>query len=225
MTRRRTSRQLAPRLLLALALSLGRAPLAHAQAAPVNPAQFQVYPNHFAWDGDLLRANFSFKDVLDPAVRQKLSNGPESVIAMRAFVFREGETAPVRLVVQECRVAYDLWNEVYNVQVSDAAGATKAYRVVNMNGVERLCTVMQNLPVAPRSALKAGVPHFLAVVVDVNPVSPAVRAQIQQWMQQQAQGADVGMGASLFSGVAALFFRNVGASDRTVEFRTAPVVP
>ncbi len=208
--------------LLAVTVLLQREPLALAQTAaqPVAPASLPLRSERYTWDGDLLRANFSFSDVLTPAIRQKLGNGTSSTIVMRAYLMQEGETQPVRIVLHQCVVTYVLWEEVYKIQVG-----TKDQAVINMAGVERLCAQAQDLAVAPRAALRPGVPHFLAVYVDVNPVSEEVRAQMRQWVQRPANAAEVGTGGSLFSALAGLLFRDVGGSDQAVQFRTHNFVP
>jgi len=212
-------------LMMVLALSLARPPLALAQTArPTAPAELPVREANLRWDDELLRATFSFKDVLDPAVRQKLSSGPASTIAMSAYVFREGETNPVMLKVQTCVVSYDLWEDVYRVEVTNAAGKTSR-PVANLGGVERACTTAQDFPIATRASLRVGVAHFLTVKVEVNPVSEEVRAQMRQWMQRPVGAAEVGPGDSLFSAFVLLLFRDVGGSDRTLLFRTRSFVP
>jgi len=213
------------RLLAVLALSLARPPLALADGPrSVAPADLPIRDTNFAWTGDLLRATFSFSDVLDPAVRQKLSNGPSSTIVMRAYVIREGETTPVTIAVQQCVVSYDLWADVYKVQLTNASGTTIG-AVANLNGVERKCARAQDLPITSRATLKPGVPHFLDVIVEVNPVSDEVRTQMRQWVQRPVGPAEVGPGDALFSAFVLLLFRDVGGSDRTVQFRTRSFVP
>jgi hypothetical protein len=222
--RRPWALRVAPAIAL-VAVSLARQPLAFAQTSQmVAPANLRLRDEHYTWDGDLLRANFSFSDVLTPAVKQKLSNGPASTIVMRAYLFREGEPQPVKIVLQQCVVTYELWDEVYKVQLTTPTTTTQR-AAINIAGVERLCGQAQDLAIAPRASLRAGVPHFLAVYVDVNPVSEEVRAQMRQWMQRPAAAAEVGPGDALFSALAGLLFRDVGGSDQAVQFRTHPFVP
>jgi hypothetical protein len=211
--------------LLVVAASLASPPNALAQTTkPLAPAELSVRPANFAWDQDVLRASFSFSDILDPAVRQKLSNGPASTIAMRAAVFREGTTSPVTVAVQTCVVSYDLWEDVYQVRFTDASGSTQR-PVANLSGVERRCAHAQDLPITTRAALKPGASYFLMVVVDVNPVSEEVRAQMRQWMQRPIGAAVLGPGDALFSTFVMLFFRDIGGSDLTLQFRTPSFVP
>ncbi len=209
----------------ALSISFVRPPLALAQTTPsAAPADLPMRRATFAWDQNLLRASFSFPDILDPAVRQKLSNGPASTIAMRALFFREGEKTPVAIAVQTCVVSYDLWEDVYQVRFTDASGTTQR-PVANLGGVERWCARAQDLPITTRASLKPGAQYFLAVTVDVNPVSEEVRAQMRQWMQRPIGVTELGPGDALFSAFVLLFFRDVGGSDLTVQFRTPSFVP
>jgi hypothetical protein len=218
-------RQHTARLMTLVALSVGSPSLALADTPrPTAPGDLPVREANFAWDENLLRASFAFSDMVDDPLAQKLSSGPSSTIALRAYVIRQGETTPVALAVQTCVVSYDLWDDVFHVRLTTASGTTQP-PVANLRGVERVCFRAQDLPVTPRNALKAGVPHFLAVIVDVNPVSEEVRAQMHQWMQRPIGAADVGPGDALFSAFALLLFRDVGGSDRTLSFRTRPFVP
>ena len=67
----------------------GQQPL-HAGALPARQA-------NYAWDNDLLRASFSYRDVLgEPSLLKKLSSGLPMVIAMRAYVYPQGQDLPVR---------------------------------------------------------------------------------------------------------------------------------
>ena len=186
-----------------------------------------LHTAHFRADQDLLRATFSFSNVLDDdSVRQKLANGPQNTIVMRAYLLREGEPTPLAIVLQQCVVSYDLWNEVYRVRLTNGNGADAEPRsVVNIAGVVRLCANAQDLPIAARASLRRGVSHFLAVIVDVNPVSEEVRQQMRQWVQRPVGPAGVGPGDALFSAFVLLLVRDVGGSDRTVQFRTQNFVP
>jgi hypothetical protein len=211
--------------LVGLLVSLARPPLAIAQTArPTAPGELPVRQANFAWDHDLLRATFSFSDILDPAVREKLSSGPASTIAMRAYVFKEGDANPVMLAVQTCQVSYELWDEVYQVRLTTRAGTTQQ-PVANIGGVERMCARAQDLVVSSRASLTPGASYFLAVIVDVNPVSEEVRSQMRQWMQRPVGAAEVGPGDALFSAFVLLLFRDAGGSDRTLQFRTRSFVP
>jgi hypothetical protein len=209
------------------------APLfAFAQSQPPQPQPTQLAhpaalaPRHanYAWDGDLLRASFSYRDVLaDPALMKKLSSGLPMVIAMRAYVYRAGQDTPVALATRVCRVVYDLWDEVYSVHINEPERERE--QAVVLDGVLRLCTEPRDLPVVRRGLLEAKEPYFLAVVVDVNPVSQEIVDQMRRWMSRPTGSTGIATNDALFGTFAQLFVRQIATTDRTLVFRTDDVVP
>jgi hypothetical protein len=210
-------------LLIAL---LGIAGDARAQQAPqlTQPAQLPSRQANYAWDKTLLRASFSFRDALDKTLTEKLTSGLPSVIAIRAYVFREGEVDPVALTVRTCRVVYDLWDEVFRVKVT-GPGVDLEKPKINVEGVLRECLDARDLPVVDRPLLAAGKAHFLAVIVDVNPVSPQMLAQMRAWVARPTGSTGIGPGDALFGSFVGLFVRQIGTSDKTLVFHTQAFTP
>ncbi|MBX3187849.1 MAG: hypothetical protein KF819_12575 [Labilithrix sp.] len=173
---------------------------------------------------DLLLASYSFTDVVDGEVRKKLSSGLPTVIAMRAYLLREGEANPIALAVRTCRVSYDLWEEVYVIKMSGPGGDRNA-GALNVEGVFRQCFQAVKLPIADRSLVAAGKPHFLGVIVEVNPVSPQMIDQMRKWVTRPAGSTGIGPGDALFGSFVGLFVREIGKADRTLRFRTQSLTP
>jgi hypothetical protein len=229
---RAVGRQWAAKFVLAAAVAL--LPMlpwsAHAQATapaqPTNPGALPSRQANYAWDGDLLRASYSYKDVLtlDPALLKKLSSGLPMVIAMRAYVYREGELTPVALAVRVCRVVYDLWDEVYRIHLSEPE-RDRNQAVIVIDGVFRVCTDARDFPVVRRGLLEAGVPYFLGVVVDINPVSQDMLEQIRRWMSRPTGSTGLLPTDALFGGFVQLFAPQIAVSDATLRFRTPDVKP
>jgi hypothetical protein len=191
---------------------------------PTHPAALPRRQANYAWDKDLLRASFSYRDVLaDADLMKKLSSGLPTVIAMRAYVYREGEDTPVALAPRVCRVVYDLWDEVYRVHISEPERERDQAAV--LDGVLRLCADARDLPVVRRGLLTAGAAYFLGVVVDVNPVSPEMIEQMRRWMSRPTGSTGIGPTDALFGNFVQLFVRQIATSDRTLTFRTQSVVP
>lgn len=184
----------------------------------------------FTWDKqekggpDLLLASFSFTDMVDGDVRKKLSSGLPTVIAMRAYLLREGEANPAALAVRTCKVSFDLWEEVYRIKTS-GPGGERDTAALNVEGVFRNCFQAVKLPVADRSLVVAGKPHFLGVIVEVNPVSPQMIDQMRKWVTRPAGSTGIGPGDALFGSFVGLFVREIGKADRTLRFRTQPLTP
>lgn len=204
--------------------------MARAEDDPPKQEELPRRQANFAWDKNektgqtLLRASFSYRDVIDKAMADKLASGLPTVIAMRAYVLREGEANPVALAVRTCRVVYDLWDEVYRLKLSGPGGERDS-AALNLEGVLRQCADARDLPVADRSLLTAGKPHFLGVIVEINPVSPQMLAQMRQWVSRPAGSTGIGPGDALFGSFVGLFVRQIGNADRTLRFRTQSVTP
>jgi len=184
---------------------------------------------NYAWNkteksGTLLNASFSFRDVIDKAMAEKLASGLPTVIAMRAYVLREGEQNPVALAVRTCRVVFDLWDEVYRLKIS-SPGGERDTAALNLDGVLRQCAEARDLPVAEKSLLTPGKPHFLGVIVEVNPVSPQMLEQMRKWVSRPAGSTGIGPGDALFGSFVGLFVKQMGTADRTLRFRTQSVTP
>lgn len=212
----------------------GLSPLgARAQSQPLSmpilhPATLPPRQANYAWDTDLLRGSFSYRDVLsDPDLVKKLSSGLPMTIVMRAYVYREGQDpamdTPVALAPRVCRVVYDLWDEVYRVHISEPERERDQAAV--LDGVLRMCTEARDLPVVRRGLLQPKQPYFLGVVVDVNPVSQEIVDQIRRWMSRPTGSTGIGPSDALFGSFAQLFVRQIATTDRTLTFRTQDVVP
>jgi hypothetical protein len=221
-----------PRAVLAALAVLVAAPLARADEAALEgaePAKLPVRTATFAWEKTkegrvLLRASFAFRDALDAPLLSKLTSGMPQIIALRAYVLREGEAEPVALAVRSCRIVYDLWDEIFRVHVT-SAGGERDVAAVNVEGVLRQCAEAKDLLVVDRSLLRAGAAHYLGVLVDVNPVSPQMVAEMRRWVSRPTGSTGIGPSDALFGSFVGLFVRNLGASDRTLRFRTQTFSP
>jgi hypothetical protein len=203
---------------------------ARAEDDPPKQEELPRRQANFAWEktpkgGPIrLRASFSFKDVVDRRVAQKLASGLPTVLAMRAYVLREGEENPIALAVRTCRVVYDLWDEVYRLKISGPGGERDG-AAYNLDGVLRQCAEARDLVVADRTLLTTGRPHFLGVIVEVNPVSPKMLEQMRKWVSRPAGSTGIAPGDALFGSFVGLFVRQLGTADRTLRFRTQPLTP
>jgi hypothetical protein len=215
-------------LLAAFAPVLGvpREAVAQTQGAPqpANPSSLPTRRASFAWDNTLLRAGFSFRDVVDKPLAEKLSSGLPNVILMRAYVFEEGRSEPVALAVRTCTVTYDLWDDIYRVRVSDPNGVRNVPKI-NVDGVLRECAEAHDLPIVDRAILEKGHPHFLGVLVEVNPISPAMLQQIRQWVQRPTGSTGINPGDALFGSFVGIFVRQIGTSAASLSFRTQSFTP
>ena len=217
------------RLLLAIVVvsqfALAPTAMAQQQAPPV-PASLSVQRANFAWDKTLLRASFSFRQVIaQPApLAAKLTDGLPHTIAMRAYTWKQGDSTPTDLVARSCRVVYDLWDEVYRIEITERTGLRNT-AAINAEGVARLCAEARDMPIIDRSVLTAGQDYFLAVIVDVDPVDPAMLAQLRAWVTHPTGSSTISQGSAIFGSFTSLFVRTIGTSLQTLQFRTQVFVP
>jgi hypothetical protein len=213
-------------LALALATLVAVEPRAVAQQQPPAPASLPEQRANFAWDKTLLRASFSFRNVISPPapLAAKLTDGLPHTIAMRAYVWRDVDPTPTDLVARSCRIVYDLWDEVYRIEITDRTGLRNT-AAINADGVARLCAEARDMPIVERTALNVGQKYFLAVIVDVDPVDPQMLAQLRAWVTHPTGSTTISQGSAIFGSFTSLFVRTIGTSLQTLRFRTQVFVP
>ncbi len=213
--------------LIALALSFAFVERGDARADEPAPAAPKTLPErgaNYTWDKALLRAGYSYRDAMDRPMTDKLSSGLPTVIAMRAYVLKDGSNDPVALSIRTCRVVYDLWDEVYRIRVSSSGGERES-AAVNVEGVLRQCAEVRDQAIADRSLLEVGKAYYLGVIVEVNPISPQMLDQMRRWVSKPAGATSIGPGDALFGSFVGLFVRQIGSADRTVRFKTPIFTP
>ena len=166
----------------------------------------------------------AYRDAFDAKTLSKLKSGLPTVIALRGYLFREGEKAPVALTAKSCRVVYDLWEEVFRLQIVQPGKTTEA-TALSVEGVLRQCGEAQRLHLAERTQMREGTRHFVAAIVEINPMSPETLDTIRRWVTRPSQSTAIGPGDSLFGSFVGLFVTRVGAAERRIAFRTGSFLP
>src|SRR6185436_10745483 len=112
----------AVRALLAIAVFLSFAPVAHADDDDdeENVAQRDF---GFAERGKNLVVNVTFADAFDAQLLADLDTGFTTTLVVRAYVYPDKPGAlPVAFTAATMRVVYDLWAEAYEIQIDDSRG-------------------------------------------------------------------------------------------------------
>lgn len=180
----------------------------------------------FSWDKEhtALRVNVSYRDIVDATIEKQLTSGLPTTIVMRGWMFREGGGEAVAVTVKTCRVLYDLWDEVYRLTISTPGSPDKPDAALNLEGVLRKCAEAQTLPLVAR----ASYPHeslYFAAIVEVNPVSPEMVAQVKRWVSRPTASSTANLGGALFGTFVGLFVSRIGSAQATLQFRTQAYVP
>ena len=200
----------------ASAQSRGRMPAA-ARKLPKRTATFESYR-------DWVAMSVGWRDVVNPTIRAKLLSGLPTVVAARSYLFPSGSQQPLALSVKTCRIVFDLWDEVFRIDLRQG-GRRRQTVAVNVEGVLRRCAEARRLPLAPMRQLSPDRRYFVGVLVEVNPVSKPMLERIKRWVALPKGASAVGPGDSLFGSFVGLFVTHVPAADRTLSFRTQPFAP
>ncbi|WP_437288599.1 hypothetical protein [Sorangium sp. So ce406] len=197
---------------------------ADAQQALGAPAALPTRAASLTLDRTIVQLTVSFRDVVDGEISKKLLSGLPTVITMRGYLFHESGGTPLALAAKSCRVVYDLWDEVFRIQLVQAGGQSSTV-AVNVEGVLRNCAEARRLPLAERSLLRDGSRYFVAVLVEVNPMSAEMLDRIKRWVTRPPGSTAIGPGDSLFGSFVGLFVTRIGNADRKLAFRTQPFLP
>lgn len=213
---------------LALAgLSLANAAAAQ-QAPPPAPEALPERTATVALEDATVKLSVSYRDAIDAAIAKRLLSGLPTVVVMRGFLLRDGQKTPMALVVKTCRVVYDLWDEVFRIQLTQSGSGTSNAVAVNVEGVLRHCAELRRATLVSRAQLRDDARYFLAALVEVNPVSAEMLDRIQRWVTRPNGGTKIDPGDTLFGSFVGLFVTRIGDADRKLAFRTqsfAPPVP
>ncbi len=212
-----------------LGLAIATAALSAALPAHAQPEAVKVVvqqrkvelATHKGW----ILMSVGFRDVVNAKVRQKLMSGLPTTIATRAYVFPDDTLRkPLALSAQTCKVVFDLWDEVFRIELIQG-GKRKKTVAVNVEGVMRNCTEMRRLPLLSLDLLQPHGDYFVAVMVEVNPLSKEMLAKIKRWVSRPNGAGAVGPGDSLFGSFVGLFITKVPEADRSLTFRSQGFKP
>jgi len=191
---------------------------------PKTPASLPSRNASFAVEGKHLVLSVPFRDVVDAEIEKKLTSGLPTVIVLRAWVFRESGGDPVAIGAKSCRVVYDLWDEVFRLQITQPGGQVDSI-AVNLEGVLRQCAEARKLRLLERAELDDSARYFVAGLVEVNPLSQDTLDRIKRWVTRPAGSSQIGPGESLLGSFVGLFVARIGDADRKLAFRTQAFAP
>lgn len=165
-----------------------------------------------------------WRDAVNEKIRRKLLSGLPTLIVARAYLFGEDDEQPVSLSAHTCRVVFDLWDEVFRIELQQG-GRKKKTVAVNVEGVMRRCAEARRMPLASMTSLEPSKRYFVGVLVEVNPLSKEMMDRIKRWVSRPRGAGAVGPGDSLFGSFVGLFVTHVPDADRVIAFRTQSFVP
>jgi hypothetical protein len=207
----------APPFFLLLVMLLTIAKSTRAQDAP------QIRPGTFVVDDkQIVRLTIGYRDVVDAATVAKLTGGLPTTIVMQAGLFRTTGGDALAITQKKCRVTFDLWEEVYRIEIEQVGSPDTVAATTTMEGVLRRCAEADRLPLIARSFLSSTGRYYVVGKVEVNPVSQEMYERIKRWVSRPAGASTAAPGDALFGSFVGLFVARIGTADRQIAFRTQP---
>ena len=171
-----------------------------------------------ALDDHSLEVSFTYKDAITPAIAQKLTSGLPTRIVLQINLERQGVGSPITYWVRTTSIVYDLWEESFIVTVEDGKGRRRAKAKKAEKAVELAATLLKS-----KVARVKGQPpgnYRLRTVIEVNPVSKEMVANIRRWLSRPSAGSSGSETQSNFFGsfVGVFVDRRIGQADHRITF-------
>ncbi len=171
--------------------------------------------------GSQLLISTSLTKLFDSTSYDKLDSGFASTVVIRFWVYPKGDADPVSFQLVQRRVIYDLWDELYVLEL-DEPGGRRIVKVKYKAEALKLLTAIESLPVAALARVAFEKHHVLAMVVELNPVSQETLAEVRRWLSD-GTGGGLDRGGSFFGSFVSVFVNlKIPAADRVLRIRSQP---
>jgi len=171
-------------------------------------------------DGEIL-VTTKINKLFDSAAYEAIGSGFESTILIRIWVYKKGGSDPVAFTVLQRKVIYDMWDEVYEIQLDGPDGRSKQ-KVKYRAEALKLLTRIDALPIADAGDLAYEEHHYLTTVVELNPVSEETLAEVRRWLTKGG-GGGLDRGGGLFGSMVSVFVNpKISDADRVMRLKSQP---
>jgi hypothetical protein len=159
--------------------------------------------------------------LFDPPAYEALGTGIESTVVIRIQITPQDSNDPVAEQLIRRSVVYDVWDEVYRLQLDERGGQNK-FQVRPRHEALKWLTSIDGLPVARLAALPVGKVFVLKMVVELNPVSTETLAEVRRWLSQ-GNGGGLDRGGAFFGSFVSVFYNpKIADADRVLRIRSQP---
>ena len=213
------------RALAVLVPAVAAATLALA-AAPAHADDKPEYQHmRFLEHGDVLTMSSEppggIGKLFDASAYDALATGIPSTVVIRIQITPRDSNDPVFELLVRRSVAYDVWDEVYKLRLEEP-GNTVDYKVKFRADALKWLTAIDDMPVAPLSALPVDKVFVLRLVVELNPVSKETLAEVRRWLSQGNSGG-LDRGGTFFGSFVSVFYNpKIAEADRVLRIYSQP---
>ena len=157
--------------------------------------------------------------LFDTAAYNALKSGFVSTVVVQTWVYPKSSTEPIAWTRDRRTVVYDLWDEVYTVRMCEKCKPTK---VKYQSEAFKLLTEITDLPVAQLADIPYEDIYYLAIRVDLNPVSAETLTEVRRWLSQST-GGGLDRGGVFFGSFVSVFVNpKMADADRVMRIRSQP---
>lgn len=160
--------------------------------------------------------------LFDLSTYDALASGIPSTVVIRIQITPRDSNDPVAEQLIERSVVYDVWDEVYKLQLDQPGGTKTTFRVKFRAEALKWLTAIEDVPVARLDVLPVDQVFVLKMVVELNPVSKETLAEVRRWLSQ-GNGGGLDRGGALFGSFVSVFYNpKIADADRVLRIRSQP---
>ena len=112
------------------------------------------------------------------------------------------------------------WGGARAPRIHDPRGERTSRHATLAEALKR-ATTFEELPVAPAAAVPVGRHHQIGVIVEVNPVSQELMAEVRRWLARPQGKSEVAGNSSFFGSFVSIFVNpKLEEAERTLRFRS-----
>jgi hypothetical protein len=173
------------------------------------------------WKDETPYLSFSARDFFNSNLNKQLQSGLPQTIVTTLTGYSENSQTPVVVSIRSCRIIYDLWEEIYRVQIK-TENRTTHQSIGSLETVQRVCLVFLNEKIGQPELYRPLKKKFItfAVTVELNAISDKTIESIRRWLAHSEEGSKLTGGAFFGSFVSVFVNRRIGSAERTLRFRS-----
>ena len=194
-------------------------PFALLAARPVRAAELAVRTTGLTRRNGKLLISVGVPDIIQPSAEPHLTSGFATRVLIRVALFHEGTREAVATTYRLADIVYDLWDEKFRVQRSDARGVLDQRDAASAKEAISLAADLIQFPVVDLGRLIPGASYRLSFSTDLNPLSPDVVAELRRWLARPPGQGRLAPGDSFFGSLISIFPNpHIEDSERRIQF-------
>jgi len=171
--------------------------------------------------GQNLTTTGNIAKLFDQAAYEALNSGFPSTIRIGTAVYPRDSSNAIAYQIEERTVVYDLWDEQYVIRIDGPTGK-RTRKVKYRAEALKILTAIDDLPIARLSEVPYEDIFYLAMTVQLNPVSKETLAEVRRWLSQ-GTGGGLDRGGVFFGSFVSVFVNpKIADADRVLRIRSQP---